>query len=103
MGWNRVNGMTDQLLFPGMSAAPLTDALFLALFPDAPARARIGDLTRRLRDKYALTGRPHAAERLHVSLHGIGEYPSFPNEIAARAIEAAASWRWRRSRSRSTV
>ena len=83
--------MTDQLLFPGMSAAPLTDGLFLALFPDAPACARIGDLTQRLRDKYALTGRPHAADRLHVSLHGIGEYPSFPNEVAARAIKAAAA------------
>ena len=63
--------MTDQLLFPGMSAVPLTDGLFLALFPDAATAARIADLTRQLRDKYALTGRPHAAERLHVSLHGI--------------------------------
>jgi RNA 2',3'-cyclic 3'-phosphodiesterase len=83
--------MTDQLLFPGMSAAPLTDGLFLALFPDAATAARIADLTRQLRDKYALTGRPHAAERLHVSLHGIGEYASFPNEVASRVIEAAAA------------
>ena len=51
---------------------------------------RIGAITQQLRDKYALTGKP-LAERLHVSLHGIGEFPSFPNEIAARAIEAAAS------------
>jgi 2'-5' RNA ligase len=83
--------MTDQFLFPGFGAAqPLTDSLFFALFPDAAAAARIGELTRQLRDKHALTGRPHAAERLHVSLHGLGEYPSFPKDIAARAVEAAA-------------
>jgi 2'-5' RNA ligase len=84
--------MTDQLLFPGFGAAqPLIDSLFFALFPDAAATARIGELTRRLRDKYGLAGRPHAAERLHVSLHGIGEYPSFPTDIAARAAAAAAA------------
>ena len=94
--------MTDQLLFPGMGAAPLTDSLFFALFPDPAAAARIGHLTRRLQDRYALTGRPHATERLHVSLHGIGEYPAFPRDIAARAIEAAGPSRCRRSRSRST-
>ena len=44
--------MTDQLLFPGFGAAPpLTDSLFFALFPDAAAAARIGELTRQLRDK----------------------------------------------------
>jgi len=83
--------MTDQLLFPGMAAArPLTDGLFFAIVPGALARASIGAITQDLRDKYALTGKP-LAERLHVSLHGIGEYPSFPGEIAARAIEAASS------------
>ena len=83
--------MTDQLLFPGMSAPPLTDGLFFALFPDPAAAARIGDLARRMRDAHALSAAPHAADRLHVSLHGIGEYPAFPADIAARAIEAAAS------------
>ena len=83
--------MTDQLLFPGLGAAqPLTDSLFFALFPDVAAAARIDRLTRQLRGKYALTGRPHAAERLHVSLHGIGVYPSFPKEIAAQAFAVAA-------------
>ncbi len=83
--------MPDQLLFPGMAAArPLTDNLFFALLPDASARARIGALTHGLREKYALTGKP-LAERLHVSLHGLGEFPSFPNEVAARAIDAAAA------------
>ena len=82
--------MPDQLLFPGMAPArPLTDNLFFALLPDARARVRISALTQGLREKYALAGRP-LAERVHVSLHGIGEYPSFPNEIAARAIEAVA-------------
>ena len=83
--------MTDQLLFPGMEAArPLTDSLFFAIVPGTLARASIGAVTQDLRNKHALTGKP-LAERLHVSLHGIGEYPSFPDEIAARAIEAAAS------------
>ena len=83
--------MSDQLLFPGVAAArPLTDSLFFAALPDAPARARIGALTHGLRETYALTGKP-LAERLHVSLHGIGEYASFPNEVASLAIEAAAA------------
>lgn len=83
--------MTDQLLFPGMEAArPLTDSLFFAIVPGTLARASIGAVTQDLRNKHALTGKP-LAERLHVSLHGIGEYPSFPGEVAARAIEAAAS------------
>ena len=83
--------MTDQLLFPGMEAArPLTDSLFFAVVPDAPTPTRIGAITHELRDKYALTGKP-LAERLHISLHGIGEFPSFPKDIAALAIEAAAS------------
>ena len=83
--------MTDQLLFPGMEAArPLTDGLFFAVVQDAPTRTRIGAITHELRDKYALTGKP-LAERLHISLHGIGEFPSFPKDIAALAIEAAAS------------
>ena len=83
--------MTDQLLFPGMEAArPLTDSLFFEIVPGTLARARRGAVTQDLRNKHALTGKP-LAERLHVSLHGIGEYPSCPDEIAARAIEAAAS------------
>jgi 2'-5' RNA ligase len=83
--------MTDQLLFPGIEATrPLTDSLFFAIVPDALARASIETVTQDLRDKYALTGKS-LAERLHVSLHGLGEYPSFPDGIAARAIEAAAS------------
>ena len=83
--------MPDQLLFPGITAArPSTDGVFFAVLPDAGARVRIGDLTQGLREKYALTGRP-LAERVHVSLQGLGEYPSFPDDMVARAIEAAAA------------
>jgi hypothetical protein len=65
--------MTDQLLFPGMEAAqPLMDSLFFAIVPGTLARASIGAVTQDLRNKHALTGKP-LAERLHVSLHGIGD------------------------------
>lgn len=82
--------MPQQLAFAGFGAAPpLTDSLFFAFLPDAAARARIVELTQRLRDKYALKGRPQSADRLHVSLHHIGEYSKFPDDIAARAMEVA--------------
>lgn len=83
--------MPDQLLFPGITASrPLTDGLFFAVLPDASARLRIEELTDRLRARYALTGRP-LAERVRVSLHGVGEFTSFPGDVAARAIDAASS------------
>lgn len=72
-----------------------TDRLFFALFPDEAAAARIAALGDRLRGAHGLRGRVLAAERLHVTLHHLGDYAGVPASIvsaagdAARAIEAA--------------
>jgi 2'-5' RNA ligase len=79
----------EQLCFPGFQAAP-ADRLFFAVFPDRPAAARAGDVAQHLRDQHALRGRPIALSHLHVSLHGVGQYPGIPNGVVARACDAAA-------------
>ena len=71
--------MPEQLSFAGFGAAPApTDGLFFAIRPDADARVRIAERTRRLRAEHGLRGAPLAAERLHVSLPVIGEYAGLP-------------------------
>jgi 2'-5' RNA ligase len=82
--------MPEQLSFPSLDPAP-TDRLFFALFPDAPAARCTEEIARRLRDQRGLTGRPLASRRFHVSLHCLGDYAGVPNEIVAKAHDAAAN------------
>ena len=79
----------EQLCFPGFHPPP-ADRLFFAVFPDAPAVARAGDIAWRLRDHHGLRGRPIAPSHLHVSLHGVGQYPGIPSGVVAKARAAAA-------------
>jgi RNA 2',3'-cyclic 3'-phosphodiesterase len=81
--------MPEQLSFAGLEAAPLpADCVFVAIFPDAEAAARIARLARSLRDRHGLTGRPVAAGRLHISLHHVADH--LPRNMAA-ANDAASS------------
>ena len=80
----------EQLCFPGFHPPPM-DRLFFAVFPDAPAVARAGAIARQLRDRHGLRGRPITPSHLHVSLHGIGQYPGIPNGVVAKARAAAAT------------
>ena len=73
------------------AAAKGTGALFFALMPDADAASRIVGLTRRLRGDAGFKGEPIDADRLHVSLHGIGAYAAMPHGVVAAAREAAAT------------
>jgi 2'-5' RNA ligase len=73
----------------GVEAAP-TDGFFLALFPEAHARARIGDAVQGQRSRHRLIGKPLAAERLHISLVGLGEYHGVPCNLVPAATSAAA-------------
>lgn len=90
--------MPGQLALPGFEsaaaplprpAAPATDRLFFALFPEPAAAARISRLTRQLQHTHGLRGRPLAPERLHVTLHALGDYPGFPEDVAEAAKAAA--------------
>jgi RNA 2',3'-cyclic 3'-phosphodiesterase len=80
----------QQLCFPGFHT-PLKNRLFFAVFPEALAAARSRDVAQRLRDQHGLRGRPLAQSHLHVSLHGVGEYPGIPSGVVADACAAAAT------------
>ena len=84
--------MTGQLSFPGLDTAqPPTDRVFFAIFPDADAAARIARLAQHLRGEHGLKGKPLAPERLHVTLHHLGDYVGLPRGVVAAAREAAAA------------
>ena len=82
----------EQSSLPGFDPAPEpTDRLFFALFPDAPAAERIARLARVQRSEHGLHGQPLLTERLHVTLHHVGDHAGLPADVVAQAGEAAAS------------
>lgn len=84
--------MSEQLSLRGFDTAPrLTDGIFFAVLPDAGAAVRITHRAWRLRGALGLKGEPFAIERLHVSLHHLGDYEGVPPGIVAAASEAAAT------------
>lgn len=84
--------MAEQLSFAGFDAAPPpTDRLFFAIYPDPDTAARIARLAGRLREDHGLSGRPLAAERLHITLHHLGDYAGAPRGVVDAAIQAAAA------------
>ena len=82
--------MSEQLSLMGFDATfRSTDGLVFAILPDMSAAARIAQLARHLRDELGLKGEPFALERLHISLHYLGDYEGIPPGIVAAAHEAA--------------
>jgi 2'-5' RNA ligase len=79
-----------QLEFPGFDPAP-TDRLFFAICPDAHAAARITAAAQKLCGEAALSAKPFAPKRFHISLHHLGDYVGVPNDVIAKACEAASS------------
>ena len=67
-----------------------TERLFFAVMPDAASAARIAELADGLRGDHGLEGRPLARERLHVTLHHLGDYAGLPPGLLAKAQQAAA-------------
>jgi 2'-5' RNA ligase len=84
--------MSKQFSLMGFEAAPRpTDGVFFAIRPDVGTAARIAQRARCLRGELGLKGEPFATERLHVSLHHLGDYEGLPRGIVAAAGEAAAT------------
>lgn len=73
------------------TASSSTDRLFFALLPDAAAIARIEKLVRNLQSEFGLKGKPLGAKRLHVTLHVVGDFPGFPQELADASVRVAQS------------
>lgn len=69
---------------------PEVDRLFFALWPEDTTRAALAESAAGLRRRLHPVGRWIGAHRYHLTLHFLGDYPVFPEAIAARAAAAAA-------------
>ncbi|MGV8961313.1 MAG: RNA 2',3'-cyclic phosphodiesterase [Stenotrophomonas sp.] len=67
-----------------------TERLFFAVMPDAQTAARIVEIAAGLRDEHGLSGRLLARERLHITLHHLGDYAGLPPSLLARVQQMAA-------------
>jgi len=94
MGTSRqVSRGAGQMGFEGFGDPVPTDRLFFALFPDAETADDIHALARRLREELGLHGKPLLRERLHVTLHHLGDFTGLPEDMVERATAAAAACR----------
>lgn len=69
----------------------LADRLFFAIRPASAAVQQIGALQQRLRTTHGVRGRVIAAERLHVTLQMLGDFPAWPAALIETASAAAAA------------
>lgn len=82
----------DQFSLGFAEPAP-RESLFFALLPDAAAAERAAAAGTRLREQHGLRGRLLPRERLHVTLHYLGEYAGVPPTLLAQARAAAQALR----------
>jgi len=80
--------MPEQFCLPGFEPQRARDNLFFGLLSRADAAMEISKAADGLRHLYGLNGRLIGPERLHVSLHAVGQYDGLPNFIVERAYEA---------------
>lgn len=73
----------------GIQAPQPGERLFFAVFPDADTAADISRLAQALRREHALRGKPARSERLHVTLHFLGDYAGLPQALITSAKQAA--------------
>jgi 2'-5' RNA ligase len=81
-----------QLTLPGFETTPQLPAhrVFLAIKPDADTATRIAQLVDQLRPVVGFKGKALRPERLHVTLHHLGDFVQPPPEdLVARARQAA--------------
>ena len=74
----------------GFAAQPQTDRLFFAVYPDAQAAQRVVELAQSVRAAHAMRGNPLRADRVHVTLHHLGDHAGLPESLIAAASAAAA-------------
>ena len=76
----------------GIDGSPQpTNGRYFAIFLTEDAATQAAGFARRLRSEQGLNGRPIAPERLHVSVHHLGDYAEPPPGIVATACEAGAA------------
>jgi len=69
-------------------AKPALNRLFFALMPDEQDAARLFQLGAELRMAHGLRGRPIGENRLHITLHHLGDFPEVPELMVNRARQA---------------
>jgi 2'-5' RNA ligase len=69
----------------------LADRLFFAIFPPADIGREVLQSARRWRNDHGMASPLQALDRLHVTLHHIGDHERLPESLVAAAKEAAAS------------
>jgi 2'-5' RNA ligase len=78
-------------LFGAIPPPKPTDRLFFALFPSEEAISQIVKTSQQLRDEHGLTGKSLSNDRLHVTLHHVGDYAGgLPNGLVEAAQDVAA-------------
>ncbi len=80
--------MWEQLQFAGFGLAGM-DNVFFAVQPDDDGAEEVERRAFDLCDALGLKGRPMGKGRFHVTLHGIGTYDGVPQDLIAKAAEAA--------------
>jgi RNA 2',3'-cyclic 3'-phosphodiesterase len=79
-------------LFGEIPSTKPTDRLFFALFPSEEAIPQIVKTSQQLRDAHGLTGKSLSNDRLHVTLHHVGDYAGgLPNGLVEAAQNVAAT------------
>lgn len=81
----------NQMALGGFEARPSSDRLFFAVYPDAQAAQRIVELAQSVRAGHGLRGNPLRADRVHVTLHHLGDHAGLPDPLVAAAGAVAAS------------
>ena len=78
-------------LFGSIPPPKPTDRLFFALFPSDEAIPQIVKTSQQLREEHGLTGKSLSNDRLHVTLHHVGDYAGggLPNGLVEAAQDAA--------------
>jgi 2'-5' RNA ligase len=71
-----------------------TDRLLFAVYPEPQVAAtRIAPLAQRLRSELNLRGKPIATERLHATVHFLGDYAALPPDLVSAARAAGSALR----------
>lgn len=78
------------MVLGGFVAEPASDRLFFAIYPDAQAAQGITELAQSVRTRHGLRGKPLRTDRLHVTLHHLGDHAGLPESLVAAARGAAA-------------
>lgn len=71
------------------ATAAARHGLFFAVYPDASTAEQLAALGRRLREHHKLSGRAFPAERLHITLHHLGNHATLEPGLVMAARRAA--------------